>query len=62
MTHQDILKHRQEGAKRAYDLMLDRIIGYSPCGKLTIEDAQYLARVAQTAAFEASEFSTGFAA
>lgn len=52
---QDILKVRQERARNVYDAMLARIIDYSPCSTLRIEDAQYLARVAQTLAFEASE-------
>lgn len=55
MGPQDTLKLRQEAAQVAYIKMLEAIIGYSPCGKLTIEDAQYIARTAQTLAFNASE-------
>lgn len=53
---QEILKLRQQGAQLAYGKMLARIIEYGPCGTMRIEDAQYLARTAQTLAFEASEF------
>ncbi len=51
----ETLKLRQDAAQVAYTKMLDAIVGYSPCGKLTIEDAQYIARTAQRLVFDASE-------
>lgn len=55
MEPKTTLQRRQAAAKVAYDRMLAVIIGYSPCGKLTIEDAAYIARTAQTLAFDACE-------
>lgn len=57
MPPQDILKLRQQAAQAAYDKMIAAIIGYTPCADLRINDVQYIARVAQTLAFEASEFA-----
>ena len=53
--HQDRLKRHQAAAKRAYDLMLETIIGFDPCATMRIGDAQYLARMAQTYVFNALE-------
>ncbi len=54
MEPRDTLKLRQDAAQRAYDRMLAALIGYSPCGKLTVDDITYIARLAQTAAFDAT--------
>ena len=52
---QERLKRHQAAAKRAYDLMLETIIGFDPCATMRIGDAQYLARMAQTYVFDALE-------
>lgn len=55
MTHpKDTLSHRQAACQIVHDTMVSRLIGYSPCGKLTVDDILYIARTAQTLAFEAT--------
>jgi hypothetical protein len=49
------LQKRQEAAKRAHDRMLEALIGYAPCHKLSVEDVLFVARFAQTLAFDATE-------
>lgn len=51
----DILKRRQAAAARAHTRMTAALIGYAPCGKLTVDDVLYIARLAQDFAFDASD-------
>lgn len=54
-TPADLLKARQAAAQLAYDRMLAALIDYTPCGTLRVEDVQFIARFAQTLAFDATE-------
>jgi hypothetical protein len=47
------IKVKQDAAKRAYDRMMETLLGFDPCATLRIGDAQYIARMAQTFAFDA---------
>ncbi len=53
MTQPDNLKQRQDAADEVYERMLAALIGFDPCGKLTVADVQYIARLAQTYSFDA---------
>lgn len=50
---QDMLAAKQAACQAVYKEMIQRLIGYSPCAKLTIDDVLYIARSAQDMAFEA---------
>lgn len=55
MPPRDNLAARQEAAQVAYAKMVEALIEYSPCGKLTVDDVLYIARTAQGLAFNAME-------
>jgi hypothetical protein len=47
------LRAKQAACQVVYKTMIERLVGFSPCGKLTVDDVLYIARTAQTLAFEA---------
>ncbi len=51
--HQQELKRAQTAARGVYDKMMETMLGFTPCERLTIGDAQFIARMAQTHAFDA---------
>ena len=53
ISAQDRLRRQHDAAKRAYDLMMETIIGFDPCATMRIGDAQFLARMTQTYVFNA---------
>lgn len=58
---QDTLAKRQAAGQKAHDEMLRVLVGYTPCGKLTVDDVLYIARTAQTLAFNAATDVVGAA-
>ena len=50
---QERLLKQQGAAKKAHDRMLDALIDYEPCGRLTVDDARFIARWCQTVTFDA---------
>lgn len=53
MTHNEELKRRQDAAQRAHDRMMTMLISFQPTQKLKIEDALFVASMAQTYTFDA---------
>jgi hypothetical protein len=50
----DKIKARQAACQVVYDKMLERMLHYSPCEKMTVGDLLYFTRCAQNLAFDAT--------
>lgn len=49
------LEKRQAAAKRAHDKMLEMLLRFTPCDKLTVADVKFIAEYCRTCAFDATE-------